>query len=68
MSQHKDEAIRTLEQVRERLRSDETLGTRGRLLLAADVEYALSELAQVEEIKRARPKAKPVTPPDGGEA
>ena len=58
MTAHKAEARRALEQVRDRLRGAEPVEGLARFQLAASVEFALEQLEQIEELKRARAKAK----------
>ena len=58
MTTHKAEVRRALEQVRDRLRGTEPVEGLARFQLAASVEFALEQLEQIEELKRARAKAK----------
>ena len=69
MSQHRDEAIKALKQVRARLAGTEPIEGFARFQLTAAVEFALEELAHVQEVKRVRrPKATDGSPEKPAEA
>jgi len=55
---HKDEALKALASVRERLGSDEPLEGLGRRMLLATLDYAVEQVTAIQEVQRAR-KAKP---------
>ena len=58
MSQHKDEAIKALRHIIERLGSPEPLVGQERFQLKGTAEYALVEVEAIEELKRARARAR----------